>query len=246
MLTLNRAQLTIECTEHNRRAAGMDFDLLVLDNGSKPAELEKMYAEINVGNTTWVTSENNMGVGAGFNRLIWWATLHEYDLIVIIGNDIKNSEGWLTELVKYHKAIPDSGIIALNWGCGAFPIERKEINGLPVDVSEKVYGVWALPNHLIEKVGYFNEDYFPYGMEDSDYNARVLLSGYTNFYIPGIQSEHVGEDGNQDTEYRKMKWESLRKNSLIYDANHEKYLHHKYYYVGYGNTYEPNLNPAEL
>lgn len=245
MLTLNRAQLTIECTEHNRRTAGMDFDLLVFDNGSEPEQHKKMYASISE-NVTFVTAEFNTGVAPAFNNLIWYAQLNKYDLIVLIGNDIKNREGWLAELVKYHKAIPDSGIIALNWGCGANPIERKVINGVEVDETTGVFGVWTIPNHVIEKVGYFCEDYHPYGLEDGDYCIRVLGSGFKNYYLPGIWSEHVGADAGENSEYRKMKDESLARNVAKYGENLAKYEFHNHYYIGNGNTYEPNLNPAEL
>jgi GT2 family glycosyltransferase len=242
MLTLNRAQLTIECTEHNRRTAGIEFDLFMYDNGSTDEEIKNLSPVFY--NAKHVSKGGrNRGVAHGFNVLISEAV--DYDLIVLIGNDIKNKEGWLKKMWEYSQAIPDSGLIALNWGCGANPIERKIINGLECDTTGGVFGVMAIPNHVIEKVGYFCEDYHPYGLEDGDYNVRVINSGFQNFYLPGIMSEHVGADSGEKSEYRKMKDESLARNLSKFNENTAKYELYNHYYIGYGNTYEPPLNPAE-
>jgi hypothetical protein len=46
-------------------------------------------------------------------------------------------------------------------------------------------------------------------MQDSDYGFRLSKSGFINYYIEGMKSEHIGHDVGNGTDYRKMKDEGL-------------------------------------
>jgi GT2 family glycosyltransferase len=131
----------------------------------------------------------------------------EYDAVVTCANDIEMPDNWLFEMVKYSKAINNTGM------CGIHCVESIntliEINGLSVHPTFTAFGNVLIPRKVIDKVGYFNEDYDPYGRQDADFAYRLNKLGYINYYIPNMQSNHIGHDVGNGTEYRKMKDEGL-------------------------------------
>ncbi len=84
---------------------------------------------------------------------------------------------------------------------------------------------------VLDKVGYYCEDYGFYGLGDSDFGMRVLWSKYINYYLYGIKSKHLGHDINDNSEYRKMKWDSLEKHSSMLGKNFKKYKGTGQYYI---------------
>jgi GT2 family glycosyltransferase len=80
-----------------------------------------------------------------------------------------------------------------------------------------------IPGTLRNKLGKFCEDYGVYGLWDSDYSIRAAKAGFENYYIPGLKSDHFGNDVGENSEYRKMKDESLNKALPIFSKNREKY-----------------------
>ncbi len=214
MIALNRQEITIATTNHNINTAGMPVDLFVWDNGSELNQKNRIYEELFATQRLiyYGTEDKNIGVAKAFNKLIKKALDNGYNMVVLLGNDLKNSENWLKKIHQYATAIPHSGLIALHWGCGANSIFPDVINGLPVNKTEGVFGVMALTPHVLENVGYLCEDYHPYGLEDSDLNMRVNGLGLQSYYIPGVTSEHLANDVGQNTPYRKMKDDSLQEN----------------------------------
>lgn len=241
MLALDRQAITIETTLHNIDRAGMPIDLFVWDNGSEPQQKEGIYKSLfNTQRLIYYgTEDKNIGVGKAFNKLIKKAQESGYNMVVLLGNDIKNGTHWLKKIHQYAVEIPNSGLIALHWGCGANPIIADIINGLPVNKTVGVFGVMALTPHVLENVGYMCEDYHPYGLEDSDLNIRVNGLGLQSYYIPNVSSVHIANDVGQNTPYRKMKNDSLSNNLKTFEGNVAKYHLYNHYYIGYGNCYTP-------
>ncbi len=239
MIALDRQSVTIETTKHNINNAGMPVDLFVWDNGSQTTQKETIYYELfHTRCLTYYETENkNIGVAKAFNKLIKKALDSGFNMVVLMGNDIRNGEGWLKKIHDYAVAIPKSGIIALDWGCGANPKKAGVINGVPVVKTDGVFGVMALTPTVLEQVGYLCEDYAFYGLEDSDLNVRVKGLGLQNYYIPNISSEHLINDVGENTPYRKVKDNSLANSLKTFEGNIAKYQLYRHYYIGYGNEY---------
>lgn len=131
----------------------------------------------------------------------------KYDAIVTCANDIKMPDNWLLKMVEYTEAIYNTGM------CGIHCVEHigtlQIMNGKQIRTNDAAFGNVMIPRAAIDSVGYFNEDYDPYGMQDSDYGYRLLKSGFINYYIDGIYSEHIGHDVGLQTDYRRMKDEGL-------------------------------------
>lgn len=136
-----------------------------------------------------------------------FASSKHYDGVFIMANDILMPEGWLAMAVDAAKRIPHSGVIALH--C----VEKKHdpafINDVLVYPGEVVFGNALYPKRLIESVGHMNEDYDPYGMQDSDYCHRAWNNGFINYYLDIPTSEHIGHDVGEDSDYRRMKDKGL-------------------------------------
>jgi hypothetical protein len=88
----------------------------------------------------------------------------------------------------------------------------------------------------IDKIGYFNEAYDPYGMQDRDYSYRLQMTGHFNYYLIGLTAEHIGHDVGQDTPYRRMKDEGLSKCDYLWARETGKY-HEQNNYTIYQSEY---------
>ena len=67
------------------------------------------------------------------------------------------------------------------------------------------------------------EDYGVYGLWDGEYSLRAELAGLTNVYVYGMKSIHEGHDTEEQSEYRKMKTESLEAAKEKFSQNIKKY-----------------------
>jgi len=147
------------------------------------------------------------GIASAINDGIDYAKKNGYDAIVTCANDIQLPNDWLKHMVHYAQTILNTGM------CGIHCVEslenQIEMNGLMVHPTYTAFGNVLIPMKVIDDIGYMNEDYDPYGMQDGDYGLRTNSSGYFNYYIPNIKSEHIGHDVGNGTEYRKMKDEGL-------------------------------------
>jgi hypothetical protein len=95
--------------------------------------------------------------------------------------------------------------------------ELIKVNDQDICPAWGVFGNYLLTRTAFEKIGYWNEDHDPYGMNDSDYCYRLHKAGFLNYYIYGLQAHHLGADVHSGTDYRKMKDESLSKAGAIYN-----------------------------
>jgi len=131
----------------------------------------------------------------------------DYDAVVTCANDIEMPDNWLNEMVIYSGNIPETGM------CGIHCVENIEkiieINGMSIHPTFTAFGNILMPRKAIDAIGYYNEDYDPYGMQDGDYAYRLNKKGFINYYIPNMKSNHIGNDVGNGTEYRKMKDEGL-------------------------------------
>ena len=216
LLTINRYNLTREYVGRALDEAGVPFDLCITDNGSTEQNIFDWCEQRNP--KVYNLNTSNQGTAQSLNRMI---KQNPSDYYVFIGNDIELPKNWLKKMVEYNEAIPQSGVIGIDWRGKKYP--KREVNGLTIDETSNVFGTMFVSQATREKVGIFCEDYGPYGLWDSDYSIRCSAAGLINYYLPGLKSEHFGNDVGQKDEYRKMKDESLAKASPIFNINRKRY-----------------------
>lgn len=221
LLTLDRPDLTIRCINQNFFNSGLGADVFLIDNGSKKENFEavlKAYPYF----TKVHQFKKNHGIAGAINKGIKLAK--GYDAVVTLANDILMPEGWLKSMSEHIKE--DTGMIGIH--C----VEELPtlIDGVHPTICP--FGNVLITANAIKKVGMFNTDFDPYGMQDADYAYRVTKSGFKNFYLPDLKSEHIGHDMGDGSEYRAMKDEGLAKANEVYRKAIERYDTTKNYFIG--------------
>lgn len=236
MITIDRHQLTLDVLRHNLAGAGCPVSLFVSDNGStEPVldDIEREFADVLEYSHRYGT---NTGVAGAFNDMIHEAMELGFDFIILMGNDIYNDPGWAKAMADAWFGIVNSGLVALDWGCGANPKTPQKLGGIDVLVSPGVFGVMGFGSFIVKKIGYLCTDYWPYGLEDGDFNHRVTGAGFVSYYLTSHRSKHAGADVGKRTPYRQMKDDALARNGAKYQENLQRYLSTKNFYVPYSEN----------
>jgi hypothetical protein len=134
--------------------------------------------------------------------------------VFICANDIELPQGAFNKMLHVAHHIPETGVSAIH--CVEGLPDLQKVNDQDIHPCWGVFGDYLLTRSAFEKVGYWNEDQDPYGMNDSDYCYRLHKAGFLNYYIFGLRGEHLGGDVGSGTEYRKMKDEGLSKAGTIF------------------------------
>jgi glycosyltransferase involved in cell wall biosynthesis len=225
LLCIDRYRLTKTYIEDAMRKANYPFELCISDNGSVEPEIFQWCEE--QAPNVYFKNGYNYGTAQSLNRMI---EANPSDYYAFLGNDIELPNNWLKYMVENAEAIPEHGVIGIDWR--GLQYDTKVINDIPVWETTNVFGDMFISQSLRDKIGKFCEDYGTYGLWDSDYSLRATAAGRTNFYLHNARSTHFGDDVGNNTEYRKMKDESLSKAKPFFDANILKY-NENYIYKGY-------------
>jgi GT2 family glycosyltransferase len=206
-LTCNRPELSLRTIQQNFFNAEVDADVFLIDNGSTFENFTKV--SLSYPFTNIYRFEQNKGIATAINKGI--ELTKGYDGIVTLANDILMPQGWLKSFIEYAQKIPDTGMAGIH--CVEQLPPLKEVNGVQVHLSyEKTFGNVLITSKAIQTIGRFNEDLDPYSNQDADYAYRLMKTGFINYYLPNIRSEHIGHDVGSGTDYRKMKDKSLEEN----------------------------------
>ena len=230
-ITLNRERLTKTTIDNAKAKAGIDFDFFALDQGSTDGVVKLLSDTV----TFYVKKKHNVGVASGFNFLWNMAKHLGYDFICNIGNDIDLPQDWLKEFYETYQALEAEHQYLGIHSVEALPDRKITINNKTYIPSDTIFGCTFFSVKLLDYVGYYNTDYNPYGLEDSEYNYRCqkskVICGYLNIGTAHHSGSPYGADDNGD--YRRMKDESLKKNAIIYGANIQRMDETNNYYLPY-------------
>ena len=131
----------------------------------------------------------------------------KYDAIGFLANDIIEPDNWLLKKVEALNTYQNAGIVASSLDC-----ERIQIQ------NELIISNWLISSKLIDAIGEFNEQYFPYGAIDLDYCERAWLAGFKTYYVMNCLATHNGSHATGD-EYGWNKGELVAKYSALYNDN---------------------------
>jgi len=160
----------------------------------------------NLGNAGYdfsLVTVDRKGIASALNEGI--ARSRGHDAIVTMANDILMPAGWLAAMVAAAQAIPNTGMCGIHCVEGLESPEPVNMGGVLVHPNFTAFGNALIPFSAIDKIGGFNEEYDPYGMQDADYAFRLNKTGHINYYLHGLKSEHIGHDVGNGGEYRTMK-----------------------------------------
>lgn len=216
LLTYDRYEITKRTLEHNiprmENKWGCTWELLWADQGSSDLRVLDLVRGYNPVYTR--LNKSNEGIARAQNQLMLRAT---GDIISFFPNDILLPDKWLEHLLNWSVAVHDSGLVGMHCVADLPPLTT--IDGMTAHFIDKkidkVFGTMFFRRAVMEKIGAHFEGFDVYGLEDSDWNNRITLAGFKSFYIPGVTSEHIGWDTDEQTDYRKMKNESMGRNADI-------------------------------
>lgn len=155
---------------------------------------------------------NKKGISAAYNEGLQKSK--QYDAVVFMANDIYMPDNWLNRMVQCAEAIPNTGCVGIH--CVEGLEKATELNGQLIHETYTAFGNVLTPMKAVNRIGYYNPDYDPYGMQDADYAYRLKACGFINYYIAGMKAEHIGHDVGSDSDYRKMKNEGLQKAAEVW------------------------------
>jgi GT2 family glycosyltransferase len=164
---LNRADLLERCLDHIDHPA----QLLVVDNNSVDrrfdARLRRLARERGF---ELARQPRNLGVAASWNLIVRTGIARGFDLVFIGSNDTFLHPGSLAAVLELEK--PDDEVV---WHLAS-------------------WNFFAIHRRAIDRVGWFDENFYPAYKEDQDYAYRCSLAGVKRIqaYFTGAGAEHLG------------------------------------------------------
>jgi len=180
IVTYNRLECTRICIDSLRRLAGFPHKIVVVDNASTDGTREYLQGLLAEGVIHRLALlDENMGVSPAFN--LGWE-LCPADYYMKVDNDVEfHRPGWLAALVGYAAAHPE--IAMLGFGCNSSGLRFAPVADAVLHYQGHVGGCVLIRRDVLEKLGWWNEDYGLYGEEDSDFGLRARLAGYVNLTL---------------------------------------------------------------
>ncbi len=186
-----------------------DFEIIVADNGSTDASVEKLAGEFPNLGIRFVALPSNLGPSAARNRAVSIAT-GEY--FAFLDNDTAPDADWLVAPIRRMKDDPSIGAIQcrlmllreptkfdyvgdylgsfgfLMQTVSAGEEDTGQANSECIILSAKSAGMVVRRKAFLEAGG-FDDDYFIY-VEETDLGLRLWLMGYKAIYVPASRVLH--------------------------------------------------------
>lgn len=236
--TIDRYELTVRCIGKALQTAGHSYGLMVCDNGSSDERVIDYIRTLNP--WRFFVNARNEGCAQMHNQMLLCSRAN---LFVLLDNDIElRRENWLRDLVDAWVGAKNAGVnpgmlgIHSDQLCPEHHAPVTLSNGTVLHVAsppkeDAIFGTRMFSREVLDKVGYFCEDYGTYSLCDNEYNTRVHHSGFVNAYISGPSGLHLGWDVGENSAYRRMKDESMRLAGPVFARNMAGYFSAKNFYL---------------
>lgn len=210
ILNWNGRDDTLECLESVFKSDYPNFEVIVVDNGSKDgsvAAIKNAYPHIHL-----IENGENLGYAGGNNVGIRYALKKEADYIFLLNNDTVLADDLIGALVEAAESHREGGVFgpvvydALSRSTIVTAGERFLDDNLAIEniscgqkeppEPSKCYPVdWVtgaaffLRRSAVEKVGVFDERFFLV-YEESDWCFRARREGFESLIVPGARIWH--------------------------------------------------------
>jgi hypothetical protein len=136
---------------------------------------------------------NKQGIAKAMNEGLH-AAKDNYEAFCFLANDIIEPYYWLYDRVSSLDFIRDH--FSLLPGMVSIPVDASYLGYEFRDVIGNV----LITKEVFNKVGYFNEGLGLYGPVDCDYNHRVTLAGFKNYYLPYKRATELQPHQTEDSD----------------------------------------------
>lgn len=213
VLNWNGVDDTIECIDALLAGEGVDFRVVLVDNGSTGDDFERLRARYgSQGRIELRRNPDNLGFARGVNaelRQMLARSCGKPEFVALLNNDAIPEPGWLEALVRAAESsgagavaskmtryddperLDNAGHVFLNTGeilprgAGQPPCEYLE----RAPVAGVCGGACLLRSAMLDDIGIFDE-FFTTGYEDAELGLRALLAGYQQVFAPGAVARH--------------------------------------------------------
>ena len=195
-------QYTIHCMDSLAASVhSVPFDILIIDQGSTDQTVEKAHdfgGRKMPGRVFVIENGKNIGCGGGWNQGLEWGLERGYTHFAILNNDILVSPHtiqemfWritreprvlLTSAVDVIKEIPAPQIV-LDSG--------HAVNKKPdTEAPHPNFSCFMISKETVERIGMFDEGFFPAYFEDNDYHYRLKLAGGVDCAIANTRAVFI-------------------------------------------------------
>ncbi|PIQ47500.1 MAG: hypothetical protein COW03_14740 [Cytophagales bacterium CG12_big_fil_rev_8_21_14_0_65_40_12] len=214
----NSFNVTAACLLSLRSLEYNNFEVIVVDNGSKDNSTEQLRSEFP--EVTLLEHEENKGFTGGNNTGIQYALDHGKDLIMLLNNDTIVSADFATILIK--ALLADASIGAIQpkimynqerdviWNAGGFfnsfyslfktrGLDKKDQGQYdnPIDVDWITGCCFLVRSNIVQQIGLLDDKFFIY-YEDSDWSFKIRRLDYRLRYEPGAKIYHEAGMSNQN------------------------------------------------
>ncbi len=216
ILNYNNYKNTIECLKSLIHQKYKNFEVILVDNGSKLRyylDLEKDIVQFEVNlKLKLIRNEKNIFFVSGSNKAI---KIAKGEYLCLLNYDVIVNPDFIEKMVTFLEAHPEAGMITpkirvykdkdILWNSGAFLNFRSAIvignrGYLEYDPLDKKYndietigfapGTAVFINKkVIEDIGLMDEIFLMYH-EDPDWNLRAQKKGYKSYYVPTTTVYH--------------------------------------------------------
>lgn len=190
----------------------LDFDVFVVDNDSKDGSIEN--AEKKFPQFNFIKNHENLGYGKAHNLALKKA---KTEYLLVLNPDVEIPSGTLKYIYDFMEKNPDVGVATGRVEKADGSLDKACHRGFPTlsasfqyfflkndknyhltdrdmdkihEIDSCVGAFMFMRKSVLEKVGYFDEDYFLYG-EDLDLCYRIKQAGFKVMYIPQVKILHV-------------------------------------------------------
>jgi GT2 family glycosyltransferase len=263
ILNWNKAAVTLDCLASLRRmdTVGFKADILVIDNGSAPADHAALAAGIDPQQARMLHLEKNLGFTGGHNVALKMAVEDDYDFIWLLNNDATVQPDTLDKLVRAMAADPRCGAASpviyaegevghLNawgathdWGArntGWLPSAAAAMK-LQETAPERLFlaGTAVLFRmEAMRQVGLLDERLFAY-FDDNDIGTRLVHAGWHSKVVFDAATTHGARDLSEQPPYF---FYLMFRNELIFWHTHMPQEHRKLLWLKLVNTSMFNVN----
>ena len=228
----NKLTLLKKCIKYLECQDFLDFDVIIIDNGSTDGSTDYIY---NLTNNRYhcIMFNENTGFAYAINRGIKYSIDNNYDYSILLNNDVYVKSDFVKNIlsaVKYKNDVFAVSSLMLNYKkpdtIDSFG-DYYTILGWPYQGSvsqnvdsivcnEEVFsacgGASIYNNNILKKIGLFDENFFAY-LEDLDLSYRAKLHGYKIYNCKEAVCYHIGS-ATSGSKYNAFKVRLSARNNI--------------------------------
>lgn len=246
ILQWNGWHLTEDCLKSLWDIEYDNYQIVLVDNGSKPEEKALMSSFVKATEDKFILieSETNLGFSGGNNIGMEYALEHDADYILLLNNDtVASDKQFLNKLVARAESDKKIGIVGPKiyyfdnkldprlrgdrvwFGGGKLNWLKTEGRHLFLDKMARVDFITGccllIRKEVIDKIGLMPEEFFLY-FEDADWCLMAQEAGYLCVYEPSAILEHKVAQTTGEYSYNYIYYNT--RNGLLLASRHSGFL----------------------